>query len=107
MGCLREKVAIITGSINLEERCHGIRACIIAPGETDTPNLDLRPKPPAKEDLARMMRPEDIANAVFYVASQPEHVSVKLLVINPTVRRNYQADYERYVAEGHTNVALD
>ena len=97
----------LTGSINLEERCHGIRACIIAPGETDTPNLNLRPKPPAREDLARMMRPEDIANAVLYVASQPERVSVELLVINPTVRRNYQADYDRYVAEGHTKVPLD
>jgi len=29
----------LTGSINLEERRHGIRACVIAPGETDTPNL--------------------------------------------------------------------
>lgn len=97
----------LTGSINLEERGHGIRACVIAPGETDTPNLDLRPRPPAKEDLARMLRPEDIANAVLYVASQPEHVSVEMIVINPTVRRNYQADYERYVAEGHTQVAID
>ena len=97
----------LTGSINLEEWCHGIRACVIAPGETDTPNLDLRPRLPTKEDLAKMLRPEDIANAVVYVASQPQHVSVELLVINPTVRRNYQADYERYVAEGHTRVELD
>lgn len=96
----------LTGSINLEERRHGIRACVIAPGETDTPNLDLRPRPPAKEDLAKMLRPEDIANAVIYVAGQPEHVSVEMLVINPTVRRNYQADYERYVAEGHTQVPI-
>lgn len=97
----------LTGSINLEERRHGIKACVIAPGETDTPNLDLRPLPPSREDLAKMMRPEDIANAVIYVASQPEHVSVEQVVINPTVRRNYQADYERYVTDGHTNVILD
>jgi NADP-dependent 3-hydroxy acid dehydrogenase YdfG len=97
----------LTGSINLEERRHGIKACVIAPGETDTPNLDLRPLPPSKEDLAKMMRPEDIANAVIYVAGQPENVSVELIVINPTARRNYQADYERYVAEGHTNVRPD
>ena len=97
----------LTGSINLEERRHGIRACVIAPGETDTPNLDLRPRPPAKEDLAKMLRSEDIANAVIYVASQPDHVSVDLIVITPTVPRNYQADYERYVEEGHTNVLPD
>ena len=97
----------LTGSINMEERSHGIKACVIVPGETDTPNLDLRPRPPLKEDIARMMRPEDIANAVIYVASQPERVSVEMVVINPTVRRNYQADFERYVAEGHTKVSLD
>ncbi len=97
----------LTGSINAEERRHGIRASVIAPGETDTPNLDLRPRPPSREDLAKMLRPEDIANAVIYVATQPDSVAVELLVINPTVRRNYQSDYERYVAEGHTRVALD
>lgn len=95
------------GSINLEERRHGIRACVIAPGETDTPNLDLRPRRPAKDELAKMLRPENIANAVIYVASQPDHVSVDMLVITPTVPRNYQADYERYVAEGHTQVPVD
>ena len=96
-----------TGSINLEERRHGIRACVIVPGETDTPNLDLRPRPPAKEELENMLRPEDIANAVLYVASQPDHVSIDMLVITPTDPRNYQADYERYVAEGHTQVVID
>jgi NADP-dependent 3-hydroxy acid dehydrogenase YdfG len=97
----------LTGSINLEERRHGIRACVIAPGETATPNLDLRPRPPAKEDCANMLRPEDIASAVIYVASQPEHVSVESLVINPTIRRDYGADYERYIAEGHTQIPID
>ncbi len=97
----------LAGSINAEERRHGIRACVIAPGETDTPNLTLRPRPPAKEDLATMLRPEDIADAVAYVAGQPDHVAVEMIVINPTAKRNYQADYERYTAEGHTRVPLD
>jgi NADP-dependent 3-hydroxy acid dehydrogenase YdfG len=97
----------LTGSINIEERRHGIKACVIAPGEVDTPNLDIRPRPPAKADLALMLRPEDIANAVIYVAGQPTRVSIDLLVVTPTVRRDYQADYERYVAEGHTQIPLD
>ncbi len=83
------------------------RVVSLAPGETDTPNLDVRPRPPAKADLAQMLRPEDISNAVIYVASQPERVSIALLVITPTVRRDYQADYERYVAEGHSQNPLD
>jgi len=94
----------LTTSVNLEERRHGIKACAIVPGETDTPNLDLRPRPPSREALAKMLRPEDIANAVLYAASQPAHVSVELIVVNPFERRDYQADYERYVAEGHTSV---
>ncbi len=95
------------GSINLEERRHGIKASLIVPGETDTPNLDLRPRPPGPEERATMMRPEDIANAVVYVATQPEHVAVEMVVITPTRKRNYAADYERYVAEGHTNIPVD
>jgi len=97
----------LNGSINQEERRHGIRACVIAPGETDTPNLDLRPLPPTPEARHKMMRPEDIAGAVLFVATQPDHVSVDLLVMNPTAPRNYQGDYERYVASGHTQVPLD
>jgi NAD(P)-dependent dehydrogenase (short-subunit alcohol dehydrogenase family) len=97
----------LTTSINLEERRHGVRACAIAPGETDTPNLDLRPLPPSPEALAKMLRPEDVARAVLFVASQPEHVSVELIIVNPTEHRNYQVDYERYVAEGHTDVSPD
>ena len=97
----------LNGSINLEERRHGIKACVIAPGETNTPNLDLRPRPPANEERIGMMHPEDIGNAVVYVATQPDHVSVDMLVVTPTHRRNYAADYERYLAEGHTNVPLD
>ena len=54
-----------------------------------------------------MLRPGKIADAVICVASQPEHMSVDLLVINPTIRRHYGADYERYVAEGHTRVPVD
>jgi NAD(P)-dependent dehydrogenase (short-subunit alcohol dehydrogenase family) len=94
-------------SINLEERRNGIRACVIAPGETDTPNLDLRPLPPTKEMREKMLQSEDIAGAVLFVATQPEHVSVDLLVMTPTAPRNYQGDYERYVASGHTQVPLD
>jgi len=97
----------LNGSINQEERRHGIRSCVIAPGETDTPNLDLRPLPPTPETRQKMMQPEDIAGAVLFVATQPEHVSVDLLVMNPTAPRNYQGDYERYVASGHTQVPLD
>jgi NADP-dependent 3-hydroxy acid dehydrogenase YdfG len=80
---------------------------VIAPGETDTPNLDLRPLPPTKETREKMMQSEDVANAVLFVATQPDHVSVDMIVMTPTAPRNYQGDYEHYVASGHTRVSLD
>lgn len=92
----------LTESTNLEERRHGIRACVVVPGEVDTPNLDLRPLPPSAEARARMLKAEDIANAVVYVANQPDYVAVEMVVVSPTELRNYNADYERYVQEGHT-----
>lgn len=97
----------LVGSINLEERRHGIRACVIAPGEVDTPNLDLRPVVPSPEERAQMLMPEDIANAVLYVVTQPPRVAVEMVVVMATVPRNYNADYERYVAAGHTDVRVD
>ncbi len=97
----------LTGSINAEERRHGIRACVIAPGEVDTPNLDYRPLPPSAEARAHMLKAEDIANAVVWVATQPDNVAVEMIVIEPTKPRNYQADYERYVAAGHTDRRID
>ena len=97
----------LTGSINIEERRHGIRACVVAPGEVDTPNLDLRPLPPSAEERTNMLRPEDIANAVRYVATQPDGVAVESLVVTPTVRRNYGADYEKYYQQGHTTQHQD
>jgi NAD(P)-dependent dehydrogenase (short-subunit alcohol dehydrogenase family) len=97
----------LTGSINAEERRHGIRACAIAPGETDTPNLDLRPLPPPAGDRQRVLSAQDIANAVLWVVAQPPQVAVEQIVIGPTWQRNYQADYERYVAAGHTDQRPD
>lgn len=92
----------LTMSTNMEERRHGIRACVIVPGEVDTPNLDLRPLPPSPEERAQMLKGEDIANAVVYVASQPDHVAVEMVIVSPTVVRDYNADYERYYQSGHT-----
>ncbi len=97
----------LTGSINAEERRNGIRACVICPGEVDTPNLDLRPLPPSPEARVSMLLAEDIANAVAYVATQPERVAVELMVITPRTRRNYAGDYERYLADGHTKVETE
>jgi NADP-dependent 3-hydroxy acid dehydrogenase YdfG len=67
-----------------EEKDSGIRVSNIYPGEVDTPILEVRPQPVTDEHRARILRPEDVAAAVLFVATQPAHVSIPELVIKPT-----------------------
>ncbi|MFO0848693.1 MAG: SDR family oxidoreductase [Gemmataceae bacterium] len=69
-----------------EEKDSGIRVSNIYPGEIDTPILSERPKPVTNEQRAVILKPEDVANAVLFVATLPAHVSVPELVIKPTVQ---------------------
>ncbi len=76
----------LTESINIEEGRHGIRGCAIIPGEVDTPLVDFRPVPPSPERRATMLRPEDVAEAVYYVVTRPARVTVSDLVIWPSAQ---------------------
>lgn len=67
-----------------EEKDSGIRVCNIYPGEVDTPILVNRPTPVTEEHRARILKSEDVAAAVIFVASQPAHVSIPELIIKPT-----------------------
>jgi NADP-dependent 3-hydroxy acid dehydrogenase YdfG len=69
-----------------EEKDSGIRVSNVYPGEIDTPILNERPKPITDEQRAVILKPEDVAEAVLFVASLPPHVSVPELVIKPTVQ---------------------
>ncbi len=79
----------MTGSINLEERRNGIRACAICPGEINTPLLDRRPFPPPQEARASMLQPSDLAEAMVWIASLPQRVCIDELLITPTVQRKH------------------
>jgi NADP-dependent 3-hydroxy acid dehydrogenase YdfG len=70
-------------AIGAEEKDAGIRVCNIYPGEVDTPILVFRPQPISEEHRARILRPEDVAEAVRFVAIQPKHVSIPELIIKP------------------------
>jgi NADP-dependent 3-hydroxy acid dehydrogenase YdfG len=67
-----------------EEKDSGVRVSNIYPGEVDTPILEVRPTPVSAEQRAKILRPEDVAAAVVFVAALPPHVSVPELVIKPT-----------------------
>lgn len=55
-----------------------IRVTLIEPGMVDTPFFENRPGPD------RALHDDDIARAVIYALSQPEHVDVNEILIRPT-----------------------
>ncbi len=77
-------MAGLTQSINVEERANGIRACLICPGDINTPLLDKRPMPPPLEARAHMLQAEDIAECIALVATLPARALVEELVVRPT-----------------------
>jgi NADP-dependent 3-hydroxy acid dehydrogenase YdfG len=76
-------------TINLEECMHGIRSCVVCPGEVATPILKARPIPETAETMARMLQPEDMGELIAFVARQPAHVCINEVLISPTYNRGY------------------
>jgi NADP-dependent 3-hydroxy acid dehydrogenase YdfG len=70
--------------LGAEEKDSGIRVSNIYPGEVDTPILKNRPAPLTEEHRRKILKAEDVASAVLFVASLPPHVAVPELVIKPT-----------------------
>ena len=75
-------------------RNDGLRAVTILPGETATPILDNRARPPRTEERDAMVQPEDVARAIHLVATLPQRTVVQELVIAPTVQRDTSGDIE-------------
>jgi NADP-dependent 3-hydroxy acid dehydrogenase YdfG len=69
--------------VGAEEKDNGLRVCNIFPGEVDTPILQFRPNAITEEHRQRMLQPQDVAEAVRFVATQPKHVSIPELIIKP------------------------
>ncbi len=88
-------VVAMSHTINMEECANGIRSCALLPGEVNTPILRKRPNPLGEEDLARMLRPEDVGDMIRHIAGLPPHVCVNEVWITPTWNRGYIA------AQGH------
>jgi NADP-dependent 3-hydroxy acid dehydrogenase YdfG len=85
----KHAVTAMTETLNMEECQNGIRACAICPAEVSTPIMDKRPVPPSAEDKARMLQPQDMGNAIRFVAELPAHVCINQLIISPTWNRMY------------------
>lgn len=70
-------------AIRFEERANGIRATIVAPGFTDTEIMRHRPVRPTPEQLAKALRPEDVAQMVLAIAQLPARVYVPEVQMQP------------------------
>ena len=82
-------VVALNASLNIEECVNGIRGCAICPAEVATPIMKKRPTPPSEEDMARMLRPEDLGRTILFVALLPPHVCINEILISPTWNRIY------------------
>jgi len=76
-------------SLNKEAWKFGIRTCNIFPDETNTEIMLKRPVRYSDEELARILQPEDLAQAMSFVASLHPRASVHDLTLYPTFPKVY------------------
>jgi NAD(P)-dependent dehydrogenase (short-subunit alcohol dehydrogenase family) len=83
----------------LAEEYHGtgVRLTLVSPGATDTSIWDPfdpehRPGFPSR---AAMLRPEDVAEAILFAATRPEHVHVDWIRLRPSGRISSEATPSR------------
>jgi NADP-dependent 3-hydroxy acid dehydrogenase YdfG len=94
-GASKTALGPLVASINDQEGRRGIRATHLCPGEVDTPILQTKPVPPGPEDIAKMLKPEDVGSAIAYIAGLPPHVCVNEMVVTPVWNR-MDVDYSAY-----------
>jgi 3-oxoacyl-[acyl-carrier protein] reductase len=75
-------------SLDEEVRKHGIKVSCICPGSVATRMIDPW-VPPEDPRRPLLLRPDDIANAVLFVATQPSNVVVNQLVVTSMVETFY------------------
>jgi NADP-dependent 3-hydroxy acid dehydrogenase YdfG len=71
-------------AIRTEEKQNNIRTCALCPGLVDTELLEKRPVKPSAEMLAKALKPEDVAEAILFVAKLPPHAAVPEMQLMPT-----------------------
>jgi NAD(P)-dependent dehydrogenase (short-subunit alcohol dehydrogenase family) len=81
--------AFLATCIGREERGRGIRSTVIYAGEVDTPFLDSRGSRPGggigESRRQMLLKPEDVATAIGFLAALPDRAAVPELVLKPSV----------------------
>jgi NAD(P)-dependent dehydrogenase (short-subunit alcohol dehydrogenase family) len=71
-----------------EYRGGGVRLTLVSPGATDTTIWDpyAPERRPGFPSRAAMLRPEDVADAILFAATRPDHVQVDWIRLQPSGR---------------------
>lgn len=85
----KHALTAMSETLNMEACTYGVRCCCVAPGEVSTPLFDDRPIPVSPQDREKMLKPEDVANCISFIATLPRHVCVNDITVSPTWNRTY------------------
>lgn len=83
-------------ALSHDEHRNGLRVTTILPGAVDTPLLDRRPEPPARELRDLMMQPQDVADAAVWALCMPRRTTVSEITLLPSALQSV----------GHSNGVL-
>jgi NADP-dependent 3-hydroxy acid dehydrogenase YdfG len=76
--CTKHAVTAMGEAARQDLHGTGVRVTVIEPGMVDTPFFDQPPKDALRDD--------DVARAVLYAVSQPQHVNVNEILVRPTAQ---------------------
>ncbi len=69
----------------LAQECDGtgVRIGLVSSGPIDTPTWDRKTQPPPRAERDRMLKPDDIADAVLWLIERPAHVRIDEILLRP------------------------
>lgn len=85
-------LASVVESLNDQEGRAGIRATLVIPGEVETEIMKTRPVQLSAEELAAMLRPDDIAMMIENIVRLPARVTVNEVVVSGVLNGIYLRD---------------
>jgi NADP-dependent 3-hydroxy acid dehydrogenase YdfG len=76
----------LTEALTEELRGTSVKVSAVAPGRTNTTVWDKQTCPPDDTERDRMVRPEDIAEAILWIISRPARVHIPAITVEPWIQ---------------------